>query len=279
MSSLKLITQDKAGKETLGAADSAGKPPSYDAIHTGPGEKSGSSVRQEDAVHRHPGTGIGPDEGQWHSGSGTRPGDAFYRHPGSGTGHDAQGTGQPGSDTRQPGSGTGQPGSGTGRPSSDAGYPPGGGPGQDDAVHQYSGPGAGPDKGQWHSGVGARPGDASYRHPGVGVGGDSFQRHSGTDRGDPHSRLSGTAPLATGEDLSGGSRPTDIDEAIARASAGGPLGAAGGAGSELPDAVGAGGGGADRPYTRIRQAENVKPILQVLCMIRVNPRLFFFQLS
>ena len=262
MSSLKLMTQDKARKETLGAADSAGKPPSYDVIHTGPGEKSGSGVGQEDAVHRHPGTGIGPGEGQSHSGSGNRPGDAFYRHPRSG----------------QESQSTGQPGSGTGRPSGDAGYPHGGGPGQDDAVHQYSGPGVGSDKGQWHSGGGARPGDASYRHPGAGAGGDPSQRHSGTDRGDPHSRLSGTAPLATGEDLSGGSRPTDIDEAIARASAGGPLGAPGGAGSDLPDAVKAGGGGGDRPYRRIRQAENVKPILQVLCMIRVNPRLFFFQL-
>ena len=252
MSSLKLITQDKAEKETLGAADSASKPPSYDAV--GPGGKSGSGVGQEDAVHRHPGTVVGSDEGQWRSGAGARPGDASYRRPGSGTGQEPRSTGQPSIGTRRP----------------DSGYPPGGGPGQDDAVHQYSGPGLGPDKGEWHSGGGARPGEASYRQPGAGAGGDS-----GTDRGDPHSRLSGTAPLATGEDLSGGSRPTDIDEAIARASAGGPLGAAGGVGSDLPDAVGAGGGGGDRPYTRIRQAENVKPILQVLCLIRVHPNFFF----
>ena len=256
MSSLKLMTQDKAGKETLGAADSAGKPPSYDTV--GPGGRSGSGVGQEDAIHRHPGTVVGPDEGQWLSGTGASPGDASYRRPGSGTGQEPR-------STDQPGSGTG----------SGAGYPPGGSPGQDDSVHQYSGPGLGPDKGQWHSGGGARLGEASYRQPGAGTGGDPSQRHSGTDRGDPHSRLSGTAPLATGEDLSGGSRPTDIDEAIARASAGGPLGAAGGAGSDLPDAIGAGGGGGDRPYTRIRQAENVKPILQVLCLIRVHPRFFF----
>ena len=251
------MTQSKAGKETLGAADLAGRSPSHDKIHPGDQRnKPGSGVGQDDAVHSNPGTGVGPDEGQWHSGTGAgRPGDASQKYSGGGAGHPGSGSGYPGSGVGSPGSGTGHPDRGARRPGS--------GHGQDDAAHQYSGPGIGPDEGQWHSAGGARPGDASYRHPGAGRGDDPSQRHSGSGRPDPHSRL---APLATGEDMSSASRPTDIDEAIARASAGGPLGLAGDIGSDRLDAAGVGGGGG-LPYTRVRQAENVKMVMKVLNII------------
>ena len=179
-------------------------------------------------MHRHPGSAVGPHDGQWHPGAdASRPGEAGARHPGSGGGvaH----------------------------------------PGQDDAAYQHYGPGGagGPGEGQWHEGGGAvRPGDAAHRHPGAGdAHGDPHSRPGS----DPHGRLSGTAPLATAEDdATGSSRPTDLDEAIAKASAGGPLeaGLPGAGGLDGPDAVGAGGGGG-APYPRAKQSENVKLVVQV----------------
>ncbi len=207
-----MLTQEKAGREQLGAADSAGRAP-YDEKHPGVGGGH-PGVGQDDAQRRHPGAAVGPDDGEWHpGGDASRPGDASLRQPGGGVAP---------------------------------------GRGQDDAAHQHYGPGGvAADEGQWHApGSHDHPGDPAHRH--------APDRHPG--EADPHSRLGGGAPLATGEDdLTGSSRPTDIDEAIARATAAGPL-ESGVAGPGFPGAAGA---GADRPYTRVRQSENVKQTMKV----------------